>query len=83
MVDRVQPIVLGRGLGRSSHTGSNVMPLFLMHLGFEVFFMHFGLGFCRRERESIFKDAINLIKRIRITLPAAAGTFEKNIGKLR
>ena len=40
----------------------------------------YGLGFCRKERERgeenthciIFKDAANLIKTIRITLPAAA-----------
>lgn len=51
-------------LGRSSHTGSNVTPLFLMHLGFwkkmPVFFgnpwrecimAYYGLGFCRKERE--------------------------------
>lgn len=51
-------------LVRSSHTGSNVTPLFLMHLGFwkknPVFFgnpwrecimAYYGLGFCRKERE--------------------------------
>lgn len=52
---------------------------------------YYGLGFCRKERERevrkthtvyhcIFKDAddaVNLIKTIRITLPAAADTLTK------